>query len=157
MRIEDIAWSAGIIDGEGYIVIVRALNKYRNNSSYFSLTLGVEMQDRTAIEKLHELFGGSITLRHKNEKRKAKRDSYVWRCGGITARKALEIVLPYLVVKDKQARLGIEFQNNKMNCSSLGHKGLIGRQPVPETEAIFREGYYHKMMNLNKTYMDIRY
>ncbi len=150
----DAAWAAGIVDGEGYIIISRAKNKYRNNTSYFTLVLAVEMQDKGAIEKLHGLFGGSVTLRPKSETRKAKRDAWIWRCGGPTAQTALETILPYLVVKDEQANLALEFQRGKLNCTHLAHKGVIGRNPVPDDEQQLRESYYNRMKVLNATYQD---
>lgn len=91
-RIEEMAYYAGILDGEGCI------------SYYKSLSVAVEgLYPKTLID-MHTVFGGSVS----EIKRGNKRRYYRWRIYGKEAARCLEMLLPYLREKKEQAELGLE-------------------------------------------------
>ncbi len=91
-RIEEMAYYAGIIDGEGCI------------SYYKSLGVSVEgLYPKTLIE-MHTVFGGSVS----EIKRANKRRYYRWRIYGQDAGRCLQMLLPYLREKKEQAEVGLE-------------------------------------------------
>lgn len=91
-RIEEMAYYAGIIDGEGCI------------SYYKSLGVSVEgLYPKTLIE-MHTVFGGSVS----EIKRINKRRYYRWRIYGQDAGRCLQMLLPYLREKKEQAEVGLE-------------------------------------------------
>ena len=58
MKAEDIAWAAGIIEGEGSIVF----NKIRNRPNSYRVMVCAVMSDQDVIVKLHRILGcGSLT------------------------------------------------------------------------------------------------
>lgn len=98
------AWAAGFIDGEGCFyagVTSRGRTQAR---------LQVGQNDRFALELLQELFGcGSIYV---------SRDTHVWTVGkGSDLQRVIERVLPYLVVKRRQAEAFL------LLVDDIGHPG----------------------------------
>lgn len=107
------SYLAGLLDGEGYISIMK-VNK--GNKRQWSSTrdylyypvIKVAMTDKAIIEFLKNSYGGTF------ETRKARlnaRESYCW-----TVRKAqviniLQKVYPYLKVKRKHAEVIFKFKN----------------------------------------------
>jgi len=102
---------AGIIDGEGCIVIHKHKPVGARIHPWYSLRVTVIMTDRWICELFRFSFGGgSIGQR----KRKAKHNpAYVWGIGGVAATTMLKCLLPYLKLKRAQAELGIKFVTEK--------------------------------------------
>lgn len=91
-RIEEMAYYAGIMDGEGCI------------GYYRSLSVAVEGLYPKTIIDLHTVFGGSVS----EIKRENKRRYYRWRIFGQDAARCLQMLLPYLREKKEQAEVGLE-------------------------------------------------
>ena len=111
----DIAWAAGFIDGEGYVIFGQ------NSPGYKTLKLDTAQIDRSPLDKLSELFGGNVTgpLKPASWKKHPKWSPfYKWRIHGEKARKALIQMLPYLTVKlnaTRQALADHDEYKKKMN------------------------------------------
>lgn len=102
MELMKIAWAAGFVDGEGYIGITRAKAK---RGIYYRVDVQAAQIHEEPIRLLQSIFGGNV--RHvKNH----KRGYWYWRTFGPTAIKTATILLPFLVVKKRQAQLVVEFQ-----------------------------------------------
>ena len=104
-----ICWAAGFFDGEGCISIV----KDKGNKHYF-LTLAVSQVEMTSLQIFQALFGGNITTRHAPSD-KTRRNCSHWRLSSQGARIVLEFLLPFLIVKKRQAELAIELCNDTAN------------------------------------------
>jgi hypothetical protein len=142
-------WTAGIVDGEGSIAIIkrsRSDAKCVNNG--YAMQIVVGNTDIKMIEKLVELWGGSIC--HKNSDTRVNRsDSWAW-C--VTAQKAANVLLeivPFLVTKKNQAIVAMEFQDRLTR--GLGFKGPNGNRAsgLSEVEMEIRTLLYLKMKELN--------
>jgi hypothetical protein len=112
LRIEpqstDLAWAAGIIDGEGHIQISRRkLDKPTRKTAGWSFCVRVGNTDPRMTDRLWQLFGGSVQGPRFN--RLASRPSYEWVAMSAIGRHVLEAILPYLVVKHDQAEVAIRF------------------------------------------------
>ena len=118
---DDIAYTAGIIDGEGYIGIVKTHRK--SKITRYELRVAVTMCNSLIPAWLHANFGGSYyifqppSLKHKR--------LYAWRLATFDAGEFLKVVLPYLKMKQEAARIGIEFQ-------SYREKNYCRRKPKPD-------------------------
>ena len=106
---EELAWAAGIVDGEGCI----GLSKI--SKCHWSLRLSVGNTDIRMLDKLKALFNGTITLQNKKALHdKFSRDGYhrkplwIWTVYGQKAEDILILLVPYLVVKHEQAEIGIK-------------------------------------------------
>ncbi len=133
MKKVDLAYIAGLFDGEGSICIER-------NGRRFWIYVGVIMTDEYIIRWLQFVFGGSIY--HYAPRGISKKDQWRWRTVGPQAIPVLKALMPYLRLKKAQAELAIEFQK-KMNIKDRG-KRLIG------LDVAEREVYKILMHKLNK-------
>lgn len=107
---EKIAYGAGIIDGEGCILICKLRSKNTQTLCYHELRVAVGMTNCEVILWLKENFGGHINVWNKKTKGVRKPVSR-WTIVGIHARDFLNLLLPYLIVKKQEALVAIEFQN----------------------------------------------
>lgn len=110
---EQIAYAAGLFDGEGTLVI--ALEKPQRT---YRLQVTITNTNKDVIEYTKKLFNGFITTRPQKGVRKT---AYKWVGSAWVGCDFLEAVYPYLIVKKEQAKLGIEFQHrNRIDYN--GHK-----------------------------------
>ena len=98
-----LAWAAGIIDGEGCILIYQA---HTHTGEAWVLRLIVVNTSLIMLKRLKRIFGiGNISL----QRRHSRKHQACWRWE-VSTRKAeyvLRLVLPYLVNKKREARLGL--------------------------------------------------
>jgi hypothetical protein len=135
-----LAWTAGLIDGEGCIVIAKANRKLLKNPHY-KMHVQVAMCHKLTINHLHEMFGGSITARKAKGNNRA---SWTWTIYNQQAFKLLKMLLPYLVTKKAEANVAIEFQQHVVETPCCGCNGLSA-----ETLKI-REAMYQECKRLKK-------
>lgn len=122
-----LAYTAGILDGEGSICIakVRAKIERGYKSPYHWLYIQVVNCDERLITWLKDTHGGS-TLKIM---RKCVRwhPVYRWQLQSREACRFLQLVTPYLLLKKKQAELAIDFQQAKKFHSLLPQEELNKR------------------------------
>lgn len=93
----NIGWFAGMFDGEGCL----SLNLQKN--SRFLLGVSVTNTNIESLELFQLQFGGRVA-QHSG------RSCWRWRLSGRDKTKAfLETILPYLVIKKKQAQLVLDY------------------------------------------------
>lgn len=142
MRNTDIAWAAGIMDGEGTVRINRvAAGINRRINAAYQLYVTVNMVDKEAILKLQTIFGGSVTLQ-KSRNTERHNPTWKWLISDESAVKVLREMQPYLVTKRSRAILGIEFREA---C-----KMPVGTSLVPDHIVALRQNYYERMKELNR-------
>jgi hypothetical protein len=105
-----IIYLAGIIDGEGSIQIEIQKKCASRKINYYSVRLIIINTSIELMDWLHTYFGGSVTKRKKIENRK---ECYKWNIFSYNAAEILEACLPYMIVKEKHAKILIEFMNLK--------------------------------------------
>jgi len=107
MKKEDLAYLAGIVDGEGCIHIGKDNGSWGNRTPRYILVLQVSMVDKTPLLLAQFAFGGYLRLRHrKNLKWKPL---WEWGIKSAKAVSCLRDLLPYLRTKRAEAELGITF------------------------------------------------
>ena len=150
------AWTAGIIDGEGYIAIETPKGKLRRPyPPLYRTTIRVGNTDIRMLNKLKELWGGSIRPFHNRHPEKWKQ-AYEWMITNKSAIPVLKAIMPYLVCKKEQAILALELQERV--TARLGVKKI----PIPsskqntatyvlaQAEQIIRESLQKQIKPLNK-------
>lgn len=116
MKKTDLAYFAGIMDGEGSIVIHtqhHSKGKYsdRARMTSYVLTVGVANTNEWIIKQLQLAFGGYVGITsHGNDYR---RTCYEWNVTSVRAMNFLVAILPYLRIKKPQADVAIDFQKKK--------------------------------------------
>ena len=102
-RETDLAWAAGIVDGEGYIGLYLA---HTNTGDCYVLKISVVNTNLKMLERFKEIFGvGSISTRAKAKAHHKQQWCY-YACSK-KAENILHAIRPYLVAKADQAELGL--------------------------------------------------
>lgn len=99
-----LAYFAGLMDGEGCIDISRRMAKNSVNPS-FRLTVIIANNVTVPLEAAKRVWGGAL-----HASARAQYYGYQWRLSGNDASAFLADVLPYLMIKDDEARHAIAFQ-----------------------------------------------
>lgn len=132
----EVAYLAGIFDGEGCILITR----YNSGAQSGTLNVRVGMKDKIIPARFQAIFGGTLREAHKER----CFPLWTWQCAAQMAAYVLDILRPYLIVKAAQADLGLEYQR-QMRPSRTGQK----RSLSPELLAI-REDMTQQMQRLKR-------
>jgi hypothetical protein len=102
----DLAYMAGIIDGEGCICIHRSRTKRAGDSLIANVT--VRMTVEHIPQWLHFSFGGSFGT--QKPKKVGWQPVYQWKVYGKNAVTFLQAILPYLIVKRPQAEIALRVE-----------------------------------------------
>lgn len=140
-----IGWTAGIIDGEGWIGI-RVIKKRSDTTSgnvKFTPTIEVQNTDFPMIKKLHELWGGYFG--EHREQRLNWKNTYRWIAGSNTLLLILNACLPYLITKREQAELALYFQQ-----SVADNRNRFWGKALPVDEMQIRHEMALQMKKLNQ-------
>ena len=108
MNKTDLAYIAGLVDGEGSIYTSYQPSRVQELPRY-NVGIAIQMADKEPLAFLQSLFGGRIILRKKmSENRKPL---YYWRLTNFQAQPLLEAIKPYLLVKRAQAEIALRMLN----------------------------------------------
>lgn len=134
------AYLAGLIDGEGYIGIVKVKkgNKkqwFSNREFIFHPILKVAMTDENIIRWLKDSYGGTFEVRKSHHNAK---ESYGWQLRKSQTRDFISKIYPYLRVKKRQAEIILRFPKH------------IAGYPIPDDVYHKRIELYDSMRILNK-------
>lgn len=146
----DLAYAAGLIDGEGTIGITElkpndALTKNGmrvRKSPQHRIYAACTMTDEAPIMFLHLLFGGhiqSLKSRGKNHK-----PTFRWSVASQTAAEFCEKISPYLRLKKPQAEIAARFYRERLGGNFQGNRG------VSEDELSLRRAARQKIQELNQ-------
>jgi hypothetical protein len=108
----DFARLAAYIDGEGSIVIARALPiaKHRQRSISYQLNVSITNSSDRLIVWLHDTFGGSIQNKPKSLKTiVGNKPVWGWHLQEKQADAVLQRCLAYFIIKREQAEIAIDF------------------------------------------------
>lgn len=110
MKQTDLAWAAGLIDGEGCITIARRRpsKSSRTKSTYYLPVLRVAMCHRPTLQKLCDMF--ELGTVHGNPASKhGHTQSYAWMIQARPVGEVVSAILPFLVTKKKEAEILMQF------------------------------------------------
>jgi hypothetical protein len=144
--IEQIAYLAGVMDSDGCIAITKAkkgtVGTNRMVNPRYVLRITITNTSMDLMQWLTENFGGG--RRAKQRSKQIHKPTFDWIYDNGKAIEILELVKPYLVVKKRQADIGIEF------ISEWEYpKGGQGSQTPPH-EVARREKCWLTMRMLNQ-------
>lgn len=149
----ELAWAAGIVDGEGCLHINRHRlqeNDRRTNES-FRAVLKVTMGHLATIEKLAEIFEIGTIHQHVERNSRINRSySYITQC--LQTGHVVQMVLPYLITKREEAVLVLDFLS--LPNGDIGGSGGNRCQTSEEVEARLR--YYWQMRMLKSRWRFFR-
>jgi hypothetical protein len=105
----ELAYAAGLFDGEGSISLVRQ----KNNRSH-SPQVAVASNDYEVLVWFQKRFGGSIVT--KQPRKSTHSVSYDWRLTDRRALTFLQLIRPYLVIQRKIRRIDL-LLNDYVACT----------------------------------------
>lgn len=138
----ELAYCAGIWDGEGCFCIGYSPVKLRRKSEYWFLVASICMTDPQPLRKLSKLFGGNL---HCYARKGVHKSVWEWKLWSRRAANFALALLPYLTVKKKQARLAIKFQSYITSKCCHGGKG----NALTLVDKVKRIQFHQKMKTLN--------
>ena len=145
----ELAYIAGIIDGEGCISVFESQweakrNTYeRERDTRYRYKVIVKMVDPDAINLLMDVFGGSICM--QQPKARARFPQFAWTVSEKRAAACLKLCLPYLRIKKHRAELLLQLSDLISKCSRRG-RGYH----VPEQEKESRRELIQVIKNENQ-------
>ena len=105
----EIAYAAGLFDGEGSISLVR-----QRSNRFHSPQVSVASNDYEVLAWLQKRMGGNIVT--KQPRKAAHSVSYDWRLTDRRALAFLQLIRPYLVIKRKIRRIDL-LLNDYVACT----------------------------------------
>ena len=115
MKKIDLAYTAGIMDGEGSIGIAKHKSRSCRIGYTFELYVQVTSSDEWLCQWLRFGYGGSLSHSTNN----AGNPMWHWIIASRKAGEYLKLICPFLKLKKPQAELAIQFQDAKKHS---GHK-----------------------------------
>ena len=109
MKKTDLAYVAGIMDGEGSIGIARHKSKSCKRGYTLELCVQITSSDEWLCAWLKFAFGGCLS----HSINSAGNPMWHWVMGARKASEFLKLILPYLKLKKPEAELAIKFQSVK--------------------------------------------
>ncbi len=106
LEAKDLAYLAGLVDGEGSITLSRRCLKGKHIMPNYMLRVSVDMTNREPVEFVSNLFRGHSSS--KSTTVTGKPIYYFVACNS-EARRMLSLILPFLKCKHRQARLALAF------------------------------------------------
>jgi len=134
MKRTDLAYVAGMLDGDGYISICR--NRCKPQTM---LRVGISNTNQWLIEWLHFGFGGGIS---KHKERGNCKTKWNWIISSNKAVEFLKLISPYLKLKRPQAELAIQFQSGRRWCNK--HHPKTDKEKAIEEAQRLLMGKYNK-------------
>jgi hypothetical protein len=134
----DRAYLAGIIDGEGSIMLIHVPKRMDRKWEHWNLVISLTNTDKRLIDWLEERLGGHV--RYVKSVNPKWRDTYHWKVCSAKAVPILHEVLPYLKLKGEQAEIALEF---------LKTYKLVGRRGHPPETIETRRALAIEMRRLN--------
>ena len=109
ITVAELAWLAGIIDGEGSIFVMKQKRKDRERTFNYLLRVAVSSTDPIMAKECFLITEDGDYFSHI-EKREGQSNTLKWSINGRKAAKVLKEILPFMKVKKNQAEAAINFQ-----------------------------------------------
>ncbi len=138
--VEVLAYTAGLLDGEGCIGINRTCPNEMLTPKYVAVT-NIGNTDYNMILWLQEQYGGYVYPKTKNHQ--GCKDVWGWQVNNRQAYDLLTAVMPYLRSKRRQAELLITYWEERQDLRGASKDDI-------EVECIWRDAIKRKIQSLNQ-------
>lgn len=155
VKVEDLAYCAGVIDSDGTIGVKRSTYSMRvtgdSKQPTYSERICVKQVTPEAIDLLRHIFGG--TRYYEAPSARMGKRLYVWQVTDLKAAACLVALLPFLRIKANQARNCLALREVKSASKKArvargrGHAGSASR---PAEMSAAMEHHYTTAKELNR-------
>ena len=97
MKETEIAWLAGLFDGEGCV-----WSRWPKRANVLT---EIKMTHKKTVERVNELFPGRMVSGNLSRGAFGKKDQWRWSLDTLGTKKFLTLILPYLVTKKEEAKI----------------------------------------------------
>lgn len=147
--IAQIAYMAGIIDGEGSIYIGNFSSNPKTGSKYYQTNIEVTNTDKNLMDWIVNTFGGRLNIyTAKQLPKNSRRTVYRWIATGERVTHLAEILLPYLIAKKRQAEIMIKMRETYKSISGV-IRGVQGIQILDADLLALRQSYFEEIRSLH--------
>ena len=130
---EDLAYTAGLIDGEGCIQIARHNNqKTVDGHPRYVLMIRFNMVSAGILKWLCETYGGSF-FPGKKPRNENWRQQWIWSLANRGGEDFLVLLLPYLRIKKAEAEVALEFRKTLLT----DHHSKVTSELAEEREDMY--------------------
>lgn len=146
---EDLAYFAGILDGEGSVYISHPIRGNRKDIKMpiYHTVFSVTNTEMELLQWIHKRFEGTIrSIKTDKNTTAIRRPIWRWYCYGKGIQEICELLLPYIVIKKRQLEIMRDIRKTYFRRSV---KGKIGVQPVPQDVIDFRHKCYKELKLLH--------
>ena len=143
------AWAAGFFDGEGCMTLTRQKETPNSKNYAYHPIVALSSSDKAAISMFKRRYGGRLSFgsrkgtQHRSGLYWCHVDTYNWYCPVHSILRLITELLPYMRVKNTQARLLARFVNVRQF-----HRTFAGSF-TPVSEMLKRERFYLQFKTLN--------
>jgi hypothetical protein len=151
LSIPELAYIAGILDGEGCISIIRQVNRHRNSSVWFYLRIRIASNHRGMLEWLQARLGRGTNILRMTAPRPGHRQGWQldlthWRAADLLVK-----LNPFMIIKKSQAELALTFARQRASRPSARTKRPFGPTPTPSpAEREEDERFWIRMKSLKR-------
>jgi len=125
--IAQLAYLAGIVDGEGSLTIGNYSSNKKTGAIHYQTTLQINNTDEGLILWIHNIFGGNIVRYTEKQTPKNSRQAvFRWIANGDRLTHICELILPYVVVKRRQVEIMLRMRETYKVRYKQGQKGFRG-------------------------------
>lgn len=150
----ELAWAAGIFDGEGCISIGKVPPNSKNGLRNYSyrLTLKVTMGSKETVDRFSLIVGDGTSFLHQKGTDRVS-DSYSFVAQSRKTAPILQALRPYLITKAQEADIAIQFLALP-DCKRGGRQpnGTLGSREVTPEYLQVREELYLACAQLKSRY-----
>jgi LAGLIDADG endonuclease len=146
--VAQIAYLAGIIDGEGSIYIGNFSCNKKTKVPYYQTNIQVTNTDKNLIDWLFNVLGGLVSHRTaKQTPKNSRKPVFTWTASGERVTHLCELILPYLICKKRQCEIMIQMRATftRSHCQK-GRQGII---PHSAELMILRQSLMDEMRSLH--------
>jgi len=145
--IEDIAYLAGIIDGEGSIYIGN-FSKSKKGVPYYQTNIEVTNTSKNLINWLQKTFDGCISkYTRKQLPNNSRKDVYRWIIHGELVTHICELIYPFSQCKKKEIEIMLKMRETYKQTGM--HRGAAGTKPVTQDILDLRLRLFNEIRNLH--------
>ena len=142
----ELAYLAGFFDGEGSVLITKT--RGRHVSPSYRIVLSAVNTNHQSLVDLRTAFGGSIGRIHTTVIH--RKPAWQWHVACQKAAAVLQLLLPLLRIKRKEAEIALALQgviDNRRVVSLGGRRGVL---PLSVDDLLRREGFYQDIRSVRR-------
>jgi len=142
------AYLAGLLDGEGYIGIKKTNNRADCVNPQYHERIQIRMVDEPAIKLFKETFGGNYYREKASRSKLSKKPLYCYQASDKLASEIIKKLIPYLLIKNRQAKLILELRKSKESKESR-LRGSPAKRPMKPEIVQLRESLYNQIKSIH--------